>query len=355
MLFFLYGQDNFRSLERLNRLKADFIKTYDPKGQNIFILEPEDFTAVQLKTQLASTGLFSQSKMIVVKNLLSQVLTEGQTEPENILKILDNRLDDNINLIFCESTAPDKRNKLFKKLAQLSCRNNQENDPEYKLLPPWQIKQWVNNYLKNFNFKIESLAIDYLTAFCGADLWRLKNEADKLMMVRHILPAAISPAAKNNNTAIQENASQSVKLATKAPVDRLIDFNLIKQLLADKIDDNIFHLTDALSNKNINQALNLLEQQLSFRLDPFYIFSMLVRQFRILLKIKDGENKYAPSVLANQIGEHPFVVSKGLDQVKHFSQKELLDIYQKLLETDLKMKSSNLDPKAILTEFVLSI
>lgn len=350
MLLFLYGQDNFRSLERLNQLKAEFIKTRDPKGQNIFILEPENFTAIQLKTQLASTGLFSQHKMIVVKNLLSQIIKEGLAWPEDILKILDNQPVDNITLIFYESTGPDKRSKLFKKFVQLSRQNNQEKDPEYKLLPPWQVKQWVNNYLKNFNFKIESPALDYLTAAGGADLWRLKNEADKLMIANRCRPSETLPSAKNNY-----RVNDQTKLKSQPPATRLLDLDLIKQLLADQLDDNIFHLTDALSLKNTSQAIDLLEQQFSAGLDPFYLFSMIVRQFRILLKIKAGENKYPPTQLAIQIGEHPFVVSKGLNQVKHFSHQELLDIYQKLLDMDLKMKSSSLDPKVILEEFVLSI
>ena len=325
MFYFLYGDDNFRSLAKLNQLKKDFAARTE--SQNIFTLEAENFNLAQFKNHLQARGLFSQEKLIVIKNLLQSGDKKNQ---EKILEILKNNRPEQIFLIFYESNSPDKRTKLYKKLVQLSKRQKRLHDPEYKPLTAWQINQWTADYLKNSNLKIDPPALNYLTASCGPDLWRLKNELDKIRLIK------IKKTSPANQTAPRA----------------VVNLDLIKELISGKIDDNIFHLTDALANKNKPLALKLIDQQISSGLDPFYLFAMIVRQFRILIKIKQAIDKYGPDNLASKIEEHPFVVSKGLAQSKLFSLAELAGIYRQLQKIDLQLKSTSLDPKVLLQKFI---
>lgn len=77
--------------------------------------------------------------------------------------------------------------------------------------------------------------------------------------------------------------------------------------------------------------------------DPFFVFTMLTRQVRLLLQyVSDGT-----------IDGPPFVKNKVSKQARAFSMEKLLSLHHELLEIDLKVKSSDLlDLVALLDLFI---
>ena len=133
---------------------------------------------------------------------------------------------------------------------------------------------------------------------------------------------------------------------------RPITLNEINLLVRGNFAEDIFRLTDAIGNQNKKLALQLLNQQL-INTDPKEhprIFSMIIRQFRLLIQIKDvlAKQTVSQASLAKQLGLHPFVVSKTLPQTNKYTLEQLKNIYQKLLMVDIKIKTGQAPPELLL-------
>lgn len=66
---------------------------------------------------------------------------------------------------------------------------------------------------------------------------------------------------------------------------------------------NIFDLVDAVGKRNAAAAASLLQQKLNDGTDPFYLFTMFVRQFRLLYH--PGQRAIQPGVPRPGNGQDP--------------------------------------------------
>jgi DNA polymerase-3 subunit delta len=102
---------------------------------------------------------------------------------------------------------------------------------------------------------------------------------------------------------------------------------------------NIFDLVDALGNRNGRRAATLLQQKFNEGVEPFFLFSMFVRQFRLLILVKEcADAGMKPPDIARTIKQHSFVVGKLYQQCRNFSLNQLEQIYRHLLDVDVGVK-----------------
>ncbi len=224
-----------------------------------------------------------------------------------------------ILLIFWEGElSPKNISPVFKKLVK------EKYAQEFKLLDNKKLEDWIKKRVAQAQGKIQEAAIKILAGLVGSDLWQINNELTKLL------------AYKNG----QEIEPADIYLFVRG-----------------KFDDNIFNLVDAIGERNKARALKLLNDQLAGDVHFAYILTMIIRQFRILLKIKSAlaesaGNQYA---LAKDLGLHPFVVKKAMSQTLKYNLGQLKKIYQKLLALDFKIKTSQAAPKVLLDLLVAEI
>ena len=129
----------------------------------------------------------------------------------------------------------------------------------------------------------------------------------------------------------------------------------IQLFLDEKADDNIFNLVDAIVGKQAKQAYQMIQEQYRIGEDAQFIFAMLIRQFRILLEMRDlfeRDDAMQSGMLAEKLGLHPFVVKKSLPMVKRYTMDELQRIYGALLELDVKTKTGQGRPEVLLDVLV---
>jgi DNA polymerase-3 subunit delta len=119
---------------------------------------------------------------------------------------------------------------------------------------------------------------------------------------------------------------------------------------------SIFDLVDALGNRNGRKASLLLQQKLNEGIDPFYLFSMFVRQFRLLIQVKElADAGYRPQGISRELKLHSFVVGKLFQQARGFSQRELEQIYRRLLDVDVDVKTGQDDMQTALHLLVANL
>ena len=100
------------------------------------------------------------------------------------------------------------------------------------------------------------------------------------------------------------------------------------------------------SRKHILHNIRI-EQDVSMKLegtDPFFLFSMFIRQFRLLIQVKElAEAGYRPQGISRELKQHSYVVGKLYQQARGFSLQELEQIYRHLLEIDIDVKTGQAD------------
>jgi len=118
---------------------------------------------------------------------------------------------------------------------------------------------------------------------------------------------------------------------------------------------SVFDFVDALSNGNGKSAQHLLHRLLENE-DPFSLWGMVVRQFRLLIQareILDGRGNQ--NDVARALGVHPFVAEKTTGQAARFSIESLESIYRRLLRIDEGVKTSQLTLELAMDTLVVEL
>ncbi|PIS04833.1 MAG: DNA polymerase III subunit delta [Candidatus Buchananbacteria bacterium CG10_big_fil_rev_8_21_14_0_10_42_9] len=316
MLIFLYGEDTYRSRQKLHELKAKFIADVDKSGLNIDILIGKNATAQTIQQSYLTAPFLAKRRMIIVEDFFG--LRPNKENCEAILNAL-RRQSENI-LIFWDGEIKTPLHKPGKEL--LNNLKNEKLSQEFSALEPHELKRWLSKYCQDKNLKIESNALDLLLDWVGNDLWRLVNEMEKL------------------------KAYAAGKKITKTEIELLS---------IGSFDDNVFNMTDAIGKRQHALALQLLEDQFHLGINHLSLLATITWQFKNLLAVKSlaGENLNEKAI-AKTTKLHPFVVKKSLQQVSNFSLEELKLIYNRLLETDQALKNSATSPQALLDLLILA-
>jgi DNA polymerase-3 subunit delta len=83
---------------------------------------------------------------------------------------------------------------------------------------------------------------------------------------------------------------------------------------------------------------------------------MIAYQFRNLLLVKElAERRLMYNSIVKKSGLHPFVVKKSYFNCSKFSFDELKNIYKKIFQIDLDIKTGKIEPETALDLFVTSI
>jgi DNA polymerase-3 subunit delta len=115
-------------------------------------------------------------------------------------------------------------------------------------------------------------------------------------------------------------------------------------------------MVDALGQGRTNVALRQLDGLLQNG-DPYSLFGMVVRQFRLLLLTREqlAYGRLDAATLAKRLSINSFVAEKLLAQAPRYSLTKLETIYHGLLEVDMMMKTGQSEPVVALQTFIISL
>jgi len=334
MIIFLYGEDNFRSRLKLNELKDKYLKEVDRSGSGLKVLAGAKAAFSEITEAVNPSSLLSKKRLIVIEDIFINKSSEIFGKLLDYLKSRGNKSDDNIIIFWDENLkmkkiknvlspfliGSDGRDKpLFKAQAEFyKFLAGQKYSYGFNILSHTELAAWVKNEAAKRGGKISAAAAAALIGLAGSDGWQISNELDKLI---------------------------SFKAAARLTETRLeIEVEDIKSLVRGKFSDNIFSLTDAISVKNRALAVKLLDELTESGLEGRYLLSMIIRQFKILLQIRQAlDTGSGPRQLAAVLRLHPFVLQKGLAQAGGFSLAALKNILSQLIDIDYLAKSGRGD------------
>jgi len=314
MIIFLYGEDSYRSRQKLKEIIDRYEKTRKTglSLKLIDCLKKESSPFNDLKSEVRQATMFKEKKLIVINSPFSSAAFE-----EKFLKEGKNFADSEDILVLYEEKSVRQNSVLLRFLKKIAkCQ-------EFKFLTGEKLRIWVKDEIGRYKSRADIKAIDKLIEYVGNDLWRMENEIKKLV------------SFGRNRTLKRED----VDLLVRA-----------------KVETDIFKTIDAIAERNKPLALNLLRKHIEKGDSPLYLLAMINYQFRNILMIKDLiERRFPFNLIAKKSGLHAFVAKKSYFLAQKFSLEQLKKIYQKIFKVDLDIKTGKIEPEIALDLLIAEI
>ena len=292
-IFLFYGDEDYLIGEKIKALRQKAEK----QGASIEQIDGVEQEMDCIQNALQTNSLFSASKLVLIDRV-------NLKEPlwDSLVPVMKS-LSPSISVVF-RVFEVSKKSVLFKYIEQ------QGEILEFKGFADWEgelVVSWIMRAVVQSGKSISRPAAEKLLEVSGNNLHKLSSEIDKI--ITYI----------GDRSEIDENDV----LVLAAPGER-----------------SIFALSNALSAKNLTDALKIFNQLYRNKVDLFYILSLLASQYRILLfALGLHPRERAPQEIARQLGGSPFFIRKCLENIGQYRLKELQDNLAYILETDLNLKS----------------
>lgn len=293
-IYFLMGEETY-FIDKISDYISDNVLTDAEKGFNQTILYGKDTDPHNIIGNARRFPMMSNYQVIIVR------------EAQNIKKIEDlesyakNPLNSTILVINYKYKTMDKRKTFPKLIDQKGILF------EAKKIYDNQLPAWITAYLKNQQYTIAPQAAAMLSEYLGADLSKVANELDKLIIS---LPAGtqITPDHIEKNIGISK-------------------------------EFNVYELQNALGERDIlraNRIINYFGANPSSNPIPVVI-SSLFSYFSKIVNYHFLEDKSQNNV-ASVLRVHPFFVKTYVAAAKNYNIKKLVEIISILREFDMKSK-----------------
>jgi len=311
MIIFLYGQDTYRSHQKLNEIIERYRKIHQ-SGLNLRYFEGENLNFQDFKNEVEAVSMFQEKKLVVLRNV-----SLNKDFQKEFLKHGEKFVNSENIILIHEKGEIDKEDFFLKFL------KNHSKFQEFKPLEGEKLENWVKKGFLEYKTEIAPEALELLITYIGNNLWQMENEIKKLV------------SYKNTRKIKRED---------------------VELLVRPKIETDIFKTIDAISERKKSQALTLLHRHLEKGDSPLYLLTMINFQFRNLLTIKELIEKNLPyHKIINKSKLHPFVVKKSYQQAQRFTLPQLKKIYQKIFQADLEIKTGRLNPQTALDLLIAEI
>jgi len=252
----------------------------------------------QLKHACESVPFLSDRRLVIVDDLLAH-------KPDYMDGLLEYvpDLPDTTRLVFWESRLLPETHPMLR----LAMQTDDGYVRSFKRLDGRELPLWIQNRVQSHGGQISPRAAHLLAINVGNDLALLDNEVEKLVLY---------------------------KGAESIDVD---DVSLLCPFVA---ESSIFDLVDALGSRHRRTAAELLQSKISDGTEPSYLFAMIVRQYRLLIQVKElAESGNRLPDIARILKIQGFIAGKLYQQCRNYDMTQLEQVYHHLLDMDVRVKT----------------
>lgn len=316
MPYLFYGENTYLINKKLHEWVLKFKKTQFG-DLNISYLEGESFTFEDYQKAIFTLPFLGTKRLIIIKNFLQN----GKDELlRKCVADIFKKIPETSIVLFVEQGLPDMRTSLFKAL----------NKPKFSFRldagAPEKLGSWIENKAREEGGNISPEARAKLQIFIGSDLWRMENEIKKLVLF---------VKSQNRTVILPDDVEKMVKAENGL---------------------TIFQLIDAIAQGDLKKSLLTLHNLTEAGEEEFYIFSMIVYQFRNLFFVHElNSSGLTGQGIAKEAKLHPFVVTKNMSLLRYYNRDKLKKIHSKLLNIDRQIKTGVLNPNLALPLLTIDI
>jgi DNA polymerase-3 subunit delta len=183
--------------------------------------------------------------------------------------------------------------------------------------------------------------------------WARRRAADKGGELSPEAAMALVQAVGDDQRLLDQEIEKLIAYTNR---ERPVDSRDVSLLVPYAQEAVIFDAVDALGQRDGVKAAQLIHNLLDHGNDPLYLFAMIVRQFRLLIQIKElAEERLDPAAISKTIKLHPFPTRKLYTQARRFNLNQLERIHQHLLDSDVEIKTGRLDGIVALDLLIVGI
>ena len=322
MRYVLIGEDDYLIRQTLEEIKKG-VGDQTILAANTTILNGQQVTADQLLGACETVPFLAEKRLVVVEGLLGRFETKNKVGKKKTANKND-RSNDRTSIVDAISRTPD-----FTELVLVDGKISNHNPllhelsavaqvRSFPLLKELQLRRWIEQRVAEAGGNISPRAVELLTRFVGSNLWIMAGEVDKLVMFAGA---------------------------------RRIEEEDIRAVVSYAQEANVFAMVDAILEFKAGVAQELLQQLLKQGAVPAYLLVMLSRQVHLLVRVKELKSRgKTRGDIQNKLGlTSDFVLRKALEQADRYSPPRLRELYHKLLETDLSIKTGKYEGELALS------
>ena len=311
-IYVFFGDEEFFIHEALSAVKANSLKNNDP-SISLIEFNGDEISGGVIFDELRTLPFFTSKNKLVIVEEADDFVEKNRQTLENYLLMPASHA--NLMLV-CNKW--DKRTKLATLVDKVGI------SIECKKLKDLLLSNWVQTRAKNYNKNITVTAAQRLVEDVGSNLAIIDKHLEKL----------------------------SIYLSQKATIEE----KDVDALVGIDRSRTVFELTDAVAQRNVALSLKILTQMLTHGEDSVRIISLLAWQIKRLWRakqmLKQGGNEQK---VASELQIIPFFAKRFFEQVKLYTEEDLMKKHALLLETDVKSKTTSFNAQLLLELLVYQL
>lgn len=320
-VYLLFGTEAF-FINETKQLLVDNVLTADEADFNLSTYDLEE-TPIEVVIEDAETLPFlGERRLILLYNpvFLTSEKTKEKVE-HNIAKLeayLKQPAPFSVLVFVAHYEKLDERKKITKELKRSA------EIFEAKKMSEQELKKWLQTRAAFNKVQITDSAAIRMIELVGSNLFMLTSEMDKIALY------------------MEET--------------KLIDENIVEQMVSKSLEQNIFTLIDKIVNRKVDEALAIYYDLLKQNEEPLKILALISGQFRLIYQVKDLSRRgYGQQQIAGYLKTHPFRVKLAASQSGKFPDEELTRIIGLLADADYQMKTGGMNKELLIEMFLFKL
>ena len=327
MLYVFWGEDGYSLRQAIERIKAN-AGDESVMMTNIAVFDGHQVTAAELEAACNTMPFLAEKRLIIVNGLLDRFEGSGRGRKKTSKK---NKAKEEWEVFaelacnlpeFTELIITGEGVKATNQL--LTALMPTGRVTRFPALNQNELREWVTKRVAEAGGSISASAREMLCRFVGNNLWMMSAEVEKLVCYA-------------GGKTIEEDDVQALVSATK--------------------EASVFVMVDAILENRAGKAQELFHQLLVDGSVPAQLLVMIARQVRIIYQICElRREKKTKAEIQTALGmTNDFVMNKAREQADKYSLERLKDIYHRLLDTDVAIKTGRYEGELALNIFIAEI
>jgi DNA polymerase-3 subunit delta len=311
--YILHGEDELTCNETLKSLQSR-LGPPELSALNTTIFDGAQVTLAELKNACDTIPFMAQRRMVIVRGLFRRLaVSQKKSDQSNWKKQYLEGLAEYLGHL------PETTRLVFVERNQLP-----GNHPILR-----QAKQDEFGYVRAFTPPKDMVR------------WVRQRASEKDGDLSPEAAVALVQAVGNNQRLLDQEIEKLLTFANRERPVTSYDVSLLVPYAQEAV---IFDAVDAMGQRDGVKAAQLIHNLLEHGNDPLYLFAMIVRQFRLLIQIKElADEGMNAAAISKTIQLHPFPTRKLYTQARNFTLQQLERVHRRLLEIDVQIKTGQID------------
>ncbi|MBB6448813.1 DNA polymerase-3 subunit delta [Geomicrobium halophilum] len=311
-VYLIYGTERY-IIDDLVKHIGTYALREEERAFNLSQLDMREVPVQEGIEEAETAAFFGPRRVIILHHARFLTGAKDKDMPAHDVKRMERFLaelpPEHIVIITVEAEKLDERKKIVKKLKAAG------ETVEAAPLKGEGLKEWITGQAHDRGVTLTAGAIEELLGRSNSDLLTLEKEIEKCAQYL------------NHSGAIDED--------------------IVDALVPRSLEDNIFQLIDAVSDKQTAYALQVFDDLLRNGEEPIKIITLLGRQFRMMGLAAEMERRgYSQQKMAGQLGVPPFVAKRLRQKAKYTKGDSIARALSYIAETDYKMKQGMMEKKS---------